>query len=556
MSTSSLTSSPAWQALTKHQEEIAKTSMRELFASDPQRFAKMSHEACGVFVDYSKHRTTEDTLKRLFALARQADVEGWREKMFTGAKINGTEGRAVLHVALRNRSNAPITVDGKDVMPEVNAVLAKMRDFTERLRSGAWKGHTGKTITDVVNIGIGGSDLGPVMATEALRPYWKDGMNVHFVSNVDGTHIAETTKHLDPERTLFIVASKTFTTQETLTNARSARSWLLGKPGFDPSAVAKHFVALSTNAKEVSAFGIDTANMFEFWDWVGGRYSLWSAIGLSIACVIGMDNFEELLAGGHEMDKHFRTAPLEHNLPVILGMLGIWYANFGPAETRAETQAILPYDQYMHRFSAYFQQGDMESNGKRVDRAGHVIADYSTGPVIWGEPGTNGQHAFYQLIHQGTRIIPCDFIAPVESQNPLGNHHAILLANYFAQTEALMKGKTPDEARAELEPLKLPKEKLEELSMHKSFPGNRPTTSMLVQKITPRTLGSLIAMYEHKIFVQGIVWNIYSFDQWGVELGKQLASKILPELEGPAPVTSHDASTNGLINLYKSRRNT
>ena len=556
MSTSSLTSSPAWQALTKHQEEIAKTSMRELFASDPQRFAKMSHEACGVFVDYSKHRTTEDTLKQLFALAKQADVEGWREKMFTGAKINGTEGRAVLHVALRNRSNAPITVDGKDVMPEVNAVLAKMRDFTERLRSGAWKGHTGKTITDVVNIGIGGSDLGPVMATEALRPYWKDGMNVHFVSNVDGTHIAETTKHLDPERTLFIVASKTFTTQETLTNAKSARSWLLGKPGFDPSAVAKHFVALSTNAKEVSAFGIDTANMFEFWDWVGGRYSLWSAIGLSIACVIGMDNFEELLAGGHEMDKHFRTAPLEHNLPVILGMLGIWYANFGPAETRAETHAILPYDQYMHRFSAYFQQGDMESNGKRVDRAGHVIADYSTGPVIWGEPGTNGQHAFYQLIHQGTRIIPCDFIAPVESQNPLGNHHAILLANYFAQTEALMKGKTPDEARAELEPLKLPKEKLEELSMHKSFPGNRPTTSMLVQKITPRTLGSLIAMYEHKIFVQGIVWNIYSFDQWGVELGKQLASKILPELEGPAPVTSHDASTNGLINLYKSRRDT
>jgi glucose-6-phosphate isomerase len=550
MSTSSLTSSPAWQALTKHKEEIAKTTMRALFANDPQRFATMSHEACGVFVDYSKHRTTADTLKLLFALAKQADVEGWREKMFTGAKINGTEGRAVLHVALRNRSNTPITVDGKDVMPEVNAVLAKMRDFTERLRSGAWKGHTGKTITDVVNIGIGGSDLGPVMATEALRPYWKDGMNVHFVSNVDGTQIVETTKHLDPERTLFIVASKTFTTQETLTNAKSARSWLLGKPGFDQSAVAKHFVALSTNAKEVSAFGIDTANMFEFWDWVGGRYSLWSAIGLSIACVIGMDNFEELLAGGHEMDKHFRTAPLEQNLPVILGMLGIWYANFHGAETHA----ILPYDQYMHRFSAYFQQGDMESNGKRVDRAGHVITDYSTGPVIWGEPGTNGQHAFYQLIHQGTRIIPCDFIAPVETQNPLGNHHAILLANYFAQTEALMKGKTPDEARAELASQNLPKEKLDELSMHKSFPGNRPTTSMLVQKITPRVLGSLIAMYEHKIFVQGIVWNIYSFDQWGVELGKQLASKILPELEGPAPVTSHDASTNGLINLYKSRR--
>jgi glucose-6-phosphate isomerase len=392
------------------------------------------------------------------------------------------------------------------------------------------------------------------MATEALRPYWKDGMNVHFVSNVDGTHIAETTKHLDPERTLFIVASKTFTTQETLTNAKSARTWLLGKPGFAESAVAKHFVALSTNAKEVSAFGIDTANMFEFWDWVGGRYSLWSAIGLSIACVIGMDNFEELLAGGHDMDNHFRTAPLEKNLPVILGMLGVWYSNFGPGDARAETHAILPYDQYMHRFSAYFQQGDMESNGKRVDRAGHVIADYSTGPVIWGEPGTNGQHAFYQLIHQGTRIIPCDFIAPVESHNPLGQHHSILLANYFAQTEALMKGKTPDEARAELESQKLPKEKLDELSMHKSFPGNRPTTSMLLQKITPRSLGSLIAMYEHKIFVQGIVWNIYSFDQWGVELGKQLASKILPELEGSTPVTSHDASTNGLINLFKSRR--
>ncbi len=399
-------------------------------------------------------------------------------------------------------------------MPEVNAVLAKMRVFTDKVRSGDWKGHTGKTITDIVNIGIGGSDLGPVMATEALRPYWKDGLDVHFVSNVDGTHIAETVKHLDPERTLFIVASKTFTTQETLTNAKSARTWLLSKPGFDASAVAKHFVALSTNAKEVSSFGIDTANMFGFWDWVGGRYSLWSAIGLSIACVIGMDNFEQMLAGGHEMDEHFRSAPLEKNLPVILGMLGVWYSNFHGAETHA----ILPYDQYLHRFAAYFQQGDMESNGKRVDRAGHAIGDYSTGPVIWGEPGTNGQHAFYQLIHQGTRLVPCDFLAPVESHNPLGNHHEILLANYFAQTEALMRGKTPDEARAELEAQKLPKEKLDELS------------------------------------VQGIVWNIYSFDQWGVELGKQLASKILPELEGAAPVTTHDASTNGLINLYKSRR--
>ena len=545
-----LTSSPAWVALSKHKDEIAKTTMRELFANDPQRFVKMSLEACGIFVDYSKHRTTEETLKLLLGLAKQADVESWRDRMFAGEKINGTEGRAVLHVALRNRSNTPIVVDGADVMPDVNGVLAKMRVFTDRVRSGDWKGHTGKTITDIVNIGIGGSDLGPVMATEALRPYWKDGLDVHFVSNVDGTHVAETLKHLDPERTLFIVASKTFTTQETLTNAKSARTWLLSKPGFDPSAVAKHFVALSTNAKEVSAFGIDTANMFGFWDWVGGRYSLWSAIGLPIACVIGMDNFEELLAGGHAMDQHFRSAPLEKNLPVILGMLGVWYSNFHGAETHA----ILPYDQYLHRFAAYFQQGDMESNGKRVDRAGHAITDYSTGPVIWGEPGTNGQHAFYQLIHQGTRLVPCDFLAPVETHNPLGNHHEILLANYFAQTEALMRGKTPDEARAELEAQKLPKEKVDELSVHKSFPGNRPTTSMLVQKITPRALGSLIAMYEHKIFVQGIVWNIYSFDQWGVELGKQLASKILPELEGAAPVTTHDASTNGLINLYKSRR--
>ena len=547
---STLTSSPAWQALTAHTEEIAKTTMRELFAKDPDRFSHMSQEACGIFVDFSKHRATSQTMQLLLALAKQADVEGWREKMFNGEKINVTEGRAVLHIALRNRSNTPILESGKDVMPEVNAVLAKMRDFTERLRSGAWKGHTGKTITDVVNIGIGGSDLGPVMVTEGLRPYWKEGLQAHFVSNVDGTQIAETLKRLDPERTLFIIASKTFTTQETLTNAKTARAWLLEKPGFDDSAVARHFVALSTNAKEVSAFGIDTANMFEFWDWVGGRYSLWSAIGLSVACVIGMDNFEELLAGGHEMDKHFRTAPLAQNIPVILGMLGIWYANFH----HAETHAILPYDQYLHRFAAYFQQGDMESNGKRVDRASHPIVDYTTGPVIWGEPGTNGQHAFYQLIHQGTRIIPCDFLAPVETYNPIGKHHEILLANFFAQPEALMRGKTEAEVRAELEAQKLPKERIDELAPHKTFLGNRPTTSILVQKITPRTLGSLIAMYEHKIFVQGMVWNVNSFDQWGVELGKQLASKLLPELEGPAKVTTHDSSTNGLINLYKSRR--
>jgi glucose-6-phosphate isomerase len=511
----------------------------------------MSREACGVFVDYSKHRATDETWNLLLALAKQADVEGWRTRMFSGDKsLNGSEDRAVLHVALRNRSNRPIVVDGKDVMPEVNAVLAKMRGFTDKLRAGKWLGHTGKPIDTVVNIGIGGSDLGPVMATEALRPYWKPGMQAHFVSNIDGTHIAEVCKHVDPERTLFIVASKTFTTQETITNAKSARTWLLERLKAGNEAVAKHFVALSTNAKEVSAFGIDTENMFPFWDWVGGRYSLWSAIGLSIACVIGMDNFEELLAGGHDMDNHFQSAPLAENLPVLMGMIGVWYNDFWGAETHA----ILPYDQYMHRFPAYFQQGDMESNGKSVDRKGNRITDYSTGPIIWGEPGTNGQHAFYQLIHQGTRIIPCDFIAPVETHNHLGHHHEILLANFFAQTEALMKGKTPEEVRAELVAAKTPAGNIEMLVPQKTFPGNRPTTSIVVQKVTPRTLGSLIALYEHKIFVQGIVWDIYSFDQWGVELGKQLAQKILPELAGDAKVASHDPSTNGLINLYKSRR--
>jgi glucose-6-phosphate isomerase len=547
---STLTSSAAWQALKQHKDKMADVHMRDLFADDAARFDRMSREACGVFADFSKHRATDETLGLLLALARQADVEGWRDKMFAGEKINGTEGRSVLHVALRNRSARPILVDGKDVMPEVNAVLAKMRAFTDRLRSGAWKGHTGKTITDVVNIGIGGSDLGPVMVTEALRPYGKADLRAHFVSNVDGTHMVETLKRVDAERTLFIVASKTFTTQETLTNARTARAWLLEKLGAGQDAVAKHFVALSTNAKEVSAFGIDTENMFEFWDWVGGRYSLWSAIGLPIACVIGMDGFEELLLGGHEMDEHFRTAPLDQSLPVLLAMLGVWYANF----FGAETHAILPYDQYLHRFAAYFQQGDMESNGKSTDRDGNRITDYTTGPVLWGEPGTNGQHAFYQLIHQGTRLIPCDFIAPIETQNPVGKHHEILLANFFAQTEALMRGKTPAEARAELEAQKLPKEKVDALTPHKAFGGNRPTTSLMVQKVTPRVLGALIAMYEHKIFVQGIVWNVYSFDQWGVELGKQLASKILPELEAEGAVASHDASTNGLINRYKSRR--
>ena len=547
---STLTASPAWTALLAHKAVIDATPMRELFATDPGRFERMSREACGLFVDYSKHRATDVTLALLLELARQQAVEDWRDRMFSGDKLNGTENRSVLHVALRNRANRPILVDGADVMPLVNGVLAKMRTFTDALRGGDWKGHTGKTITDVVNIGIGGSDLGPVMVTEALRPYWKAGMTVHFVSNIDGTHMAETLKRVDPERTLFIVASKTFTTQETLTNAKTARAWLLERLGAGPEAVAKHFVALSTNAKEVAAFGIDTQNMFEFWDWVGGRYSLWSAIGLSIACVIGMDGFEQLLDGAFDMDEHFRTAPLEGNVPVLLAMLGVWYASFHGAETHA----ILPYDQYLHRFAAYFQQGDMESNGKSVDRNGVRITDHSTGPVIWGEPGTNGQHAFYQLIHQGTRLIPCDFIAPIESHNPVGNHHPILLANFFAQTEALMRGKTPDEARAELVAAKLSADRIEKLVPHKTFTGNRPTTSILIDKITPRRLGALVAMYEHKIFVQGIVWNIYSFDQWGVELGKQLASAILPELEGTAPVSSHDASTNGLINRYKANR--
>jgi len=525
-----LVESGAWQALVRHQQAIAPTHLRDLFAQDPERFPKFTREACGVFVDFSKHRATAETWTLLLALAQQQGVEAWRDRMFAGEQINGTEKRSVLHVALRAPKTAKIVVGGTDVVPEVHAVLAKMRGFAERVRSGAWVGHTGKSITDVVNIGIGGSDLGPVMVTEALKPYWQDGLRAHFVSNVDGSHLAQTVRGLDPERTLFIVASKTFTTQETLTNAASARAWLLAT-GADKSAVAKHFVALSTNAKEVSAFGIDTENMFPFWDWVGGRYSLWSAIGLSIAIVVGPDRFEELLAGAHAMDEHFRTAPLADNLPVILGMLGVWYANF----FGAETHAILPYDQYLHRFAAYFQQGDMESNGKGVDRAGVPITDYTTGPVIWGEPGTNGQHAFYQLIHQGTRLVPCDFIAPIESQRPLGNHHEILLANFFAQTEALMLGKTSDDP-------------------YRTFTGNRPTTSIVVQKLTPHTLGALVAMYEHKIFVQGIVWDIYSFDQFGVELGKQLAQKILPELAGDQPVTTHDASTNGLINLYKSRR--
>ncbi|HUH03570.1 MAG TPA: glucose-6-phosphate isomerase [Kofleriaceae bacterium] len=541
--TTTPTETAAWQALAAHRREQAGVHMRELFSADPDRFERFSLRLDDLLIDYSKHRITPATMGLLQELAEQVEVPRAIERMFAGERINVTERRPVLHVALRNRSERPIEVDGQDVMPGVRAVLAQMRAFTEQVRSGAWTGHTGQAITDIINLGIGGSDLGPVMVTEALRPYWQPGLSAHFVSNIDGTHLAETLKRCRPETTLFVVASKTFTTQETLTNATSARAWLVDALG-DDAAVARHFVALSTNAEAVAAFGIDPANMFEFWDWVGGRYSLWSAIGLPIALVIGMDRFEELLAGGHDLDEHFRTAPLGENLPVILALLGVWYANFHGAASHA----ILPYDQYLHRFAAYFQQGDMESNGKSVDLDGRPV-EYTTGPIVWGEPGTNGQHAFYQLIHQGTHLIPCDFLAPVHSHNPLGRHHDILLSNFFAQTEALMKGKTPGEVRADLAARGLADR--EDLVPHRSFEGNRPTTSIMFDRLTPRTLGRLIALYEHKIFVQGVIWHINSFDQWGVELGKQLASAILPELEQPGVVSDHDSSTNGLINHYK-----
>jgi len=545
---SALTQSVAWQDLVQHHQQMSSVHMRDLFAQDAGRFTRYTRQFNDILIDFSKNIINDKTLSLLLQLAEARDVSGRIKDMFNGEKINNTEQRAVLHTALRNRSNRPVMVDGRDVMPDVNRVLAQMRKFTEAVRSGEWKGGTGKPITDIVNIGIGGSDLGPVMVTEALIPYGRDKLRMHFVSNIDGTHMVETLRHLHRETTLFVIVSKTFTTQETITNARTARDWFLTRGG-TRTAVSKHFVAVSTNAKAVSAFGIDTDHMFEFWDWVGGRYSLWSAVGLSIALYIGMDNFEELLAGAHDMDEHFRTAPLEENIPVILGMLGVWYNNF----FAADSHALLPYDQYMHRFPAYFQQGDMESNGKRVTREGKSV-DYSTGPIIWGEPGTNGQHAFYQLIHQGTRMIPCDFLAPIETKNPVGRHHPILLSNFFAQTEALMRGKTEAEVRVELEKQGLSGDDLERLLPHKVFPGNKPTTSIIFQKLTPRTLGRLIAMYEHKIFVQGIIWGINSYDQWGVELGKQLAGKILPELDDFEEVKGHDASTNGLINYYKEHR--
>lgn len=542
------TQTAAWQALQKHFDEMKDVTIADLFAKDGDRFSKFSATfGDQMLVDYSKNRITEETLAKLQDLAKECDLAGAIKSMFSGEKINRTENRAVLHVALRNRSNTPILVDGKDVMPEVNAVLEKMKTFSEAIISGEWKGYTGKAITDVVNIGIGGSDLGPYMVTEALRPY-KNHLNMHFVSNVDGTHIAEVLKKVNPETTLFLVASKTFTTQETMTNAHSARDWFLKAAG-DEKHVAKHFAALSTNAKAVGEFGIDTANMFEFWDWVGGRYSLWSAIGLSIVLSIGFDNFVELLSGAHAMDKHFSTTPAEKNLPVLLALIGIWYNNF----FGAETEAILPYDQYMHRFAAYFQQGNMESNGKYVDRNGNVV-DYQTGPIIWGEPGTNGQHAFYQLIHQGTKMVPCDFIAPAITHNPLSDHHQKLLSNFFAQTEALAFGKSREVVEQEYRDQGKDPATLDYVVPFKVFEGNRPTNSILLHEITPFSLGALIALYEHKIFTQGVILNIFTFDQWGVELGKQLANRILPELKDDKEISSHDSSTNGLINRYKAWR--
>ena len=537
----------AWNRLEEYHFSFEDTHLKELFAADSERFKKFSQKFEDILVDYSKNLVDDEIIQSLVDLATECGLKEATESMFTGQKINATEDRAVLHVALRNRSNTPILVDGEDVMPEVNAVLGQMKTFSEEVISGNWKGYSGKAITDIVNIGIGGSDLGPLMVTEALRPY-KNHLNLHFVSNVDGTHIAETLKKVNPETTLFIVASKTFTTQETMTNAISARDWFL-KTAKDDAFVKFHFVAVSTNAKAVSAFGIDTKNMFRFWDWVGGRYSLWSAIGLSIVLGIGFENYIELLEGAHAMDNHFRSEDFSKNIPVILALISIWYNNF----YGAETEAILPYDQYMHRFSAYFQQGNMESNGKYVDRNGEQV-DYQTGPIIWGEPGTNGQHAFYQLIHQGTKMIPCDFIAAAINHNQIGDHHPKLLANFFAQTEAMMVGKTAEQVEAELKAAGKSEAEIAELLPFKVFLGNIPTNSILVKKLTPRVLGSLIAMYEHKIFVQGIIWNIYSFDQWGVELGKQLANAILPELQSNTSVTGHDSSTNGLINAYKAMR--
>ncbi len=538
----------SWQRLVAHYEEIKDVHMRDLFAEDPQRFEKFSIAFNDILVDFSKNRMTAQTLDLLMELAAETGLPDAIRRMFAGERINATENRAVLHVALRNRANRPMVVDGRDVMPLVNQVLDQMRRFSENVASGQWRGYSGKSVRDIVNIGIGGSDLGPAMVTECLKPYGRKNLSVHFISNVDGTHLTETLQHLDPANTLFIIASKTFTTQETMANAFSARQWFLEMTG-NKGDVARHFVAVSTNTSAVEKFGIDRDNMFRFWDWVGGRYSLWSAIGLSIACYIGYEKFEALLEGAHAMDNHFSQAPLRQNIPVILALIGIWHVNF----FNAESEAILPYDQYMRLFPAYFQQGNMESNGKSIDRNGERI-DYATGPIVWGEPGTNGQHAFFQLIHQGTRLVPTDFLAPAVSHNPIGEHHAMLMSNFFAQTEALMSGKTMETVVREMQEKGVRAEDIQRFAPHRVFEGNRPSNSILFKQLTPRVLGSLIAMYEHKIFVQGVIWNIFSFDQWGVELGKQLASRIMPELQDDQPVRSHDASTNGLINTYKAMR--
>ncbi len=543
------TQTSAWKKLSTHYSEQKKVEMKDLFASDPDRFNRFSTSFEGILLDYSKNRITKETMDLLLELAKECQLSDAIKRMFGGERINMTEDRSVLHIALRNTKNTPILVDGKDVMPDVNRVLDHMKAFTTKLHSGEIKGYTGKAIKHVVNIGIGGSDLGPFMVTESLKPFAVEGIKSHFVSNVDGSHMVTTLKEVDPETTLFIIASKTFTTQETMTNAESAKSWFLERAK-DVSFVKNHFIAISTNKEAVTSFGIAEENMFEFWDWVGGRYSLWSAIGMPIACAVGFDNFKKLLEGAEAMDQHFLNAPAEENIPTILALLGIWYNNF----FGAESQAILPYDQYMHAFAPYMQQGDMESNGKYVSRDGQKVS-YQTGPIIWGEPGTNGQHAFYQLIHQGTKLIPCDFLAAANSQNPLGDHHPKLLANFFAQTEALMMGKTKEEVIAEFKAQGADDKTIAQLTLFKVFEGNRPTNSILFKNLDPRTLGSLIAMYEHKIFAQGIVWNILSFDQWGVELGKQLAKRILPKLENNDKITDHDGSTSGLINAYKAMRN-
>jgi glucose-6-phosphate isomerase len=542
------TTTQAWKNLQQHYDQMKEVHMRDLFAQDADRFKKFAFCFKDIVIDFCKNRITDETLSLLLQLANECKVKEAIESMFAGELINQTEHRSVLHTALRNFSGNPVFSEGKDVMPEVQRVQKQMKDFCERVHKGEWLGYTGKKIKYIVNIGIGGSDLGPLMVTEALKPYCVEGIQSYFVSNVDATHIAETLKKVNPEETLFLIASKTFTTQETMTNALTSRQWFLNAAK-DEAHVAKHFVALSTNEKEVTKFGIDKANMFEFWDWVGGRYSLWSAIGLSIALTIGYENFEALLKGAFDVDQHLQTEPLEKNIPVLMALISLWYINF----FGSQTEAILPYDQYMHRFAAYFQQGNMESNGKSVDRNGEEVS-YQTGPIIWGEPGTNGQHAFYQLIHQGTILIPCDFIAPAQTHNPIGDHHQKLLSNFFAQTEALMNGKTEEEVEQELVKAGKNDEEIAGLTPFKIFTGNRPTNSILIKKITPTTLGQLIALYEHKIFVQGVIWNIFSFDQWGVELGKQLANKILPELETNDIISSHDTSTNGLINAYKQMR--